>query len=411
VSTPYVTAPSSPVVQLAKELAEDMNIDSPATDGNSGAGSQPAATAETAAAAVLEAELAAHTAKASEIQRQLAAIKAGKQERLMAAISALPDDLKEFYLQQQAEFKQQQVGASPTVTTSVQGAPTAGVTGAPKPPPPPPAWTGAKDKDSKLPRGKIWLALIVAYCTLLKYEFVSHFMYFLQGAALEWFYALNSAYRAMGKELTKEAIQEEFLKTYDPTVRSERRVARNKIFDGECTMAQYDTVQKYSAEFLTLCRRAVDLSVTDQVLWFIRGLSSQIKQMCAVQTDGKEWTDLSALIDFAYGCEQRLAAGAAVNKATKSLNYVQTTSNTKHHHGHTQAQKQRRNTNDGAGPSQVKKQRTTFTRILDMPRALRDVWKYHAKKLTEGAFVHHVNNSKCVACHKVGHTWAECRNK
>jgi hypothetical protein len=64
---------------------------------------------------------------------------------------------------------------------------------------------------------------------------------------------------------------------------------------------------------MSLVRQAEDMSISDQIAWFIDGLSFELIATCAVQPNGQPWQDLSALAQFAVGEEARLKAsrGAA----------------------------------------------------------------------------------------------------
>ena len=305
-----------------------------------------------------------------------------------------------------------------------------------RPPPPPDKWAG--EKSSKLPRGKIWFALVLTYCAMVRWDIVQQFMFFLQGPAVEWFYSLTQAFVAEKKILTPELLQAEFLSTYDPGSRSDKREARHKLMTGQCTMNTFHTVKKYSAEFLLLCRLAEDFAMTDQIVWFLHGLSATLGEMCEVDQNGKDWLSLTALMDYAYGCEQRLEAGKKNNKAVKSLNYVVRPPNTPKLHNPTQKSTGQRTlkrtftagaSGSGAsGPhSKVGRPSGGYDSIASLPQSVRGIWEKRgsgaggsnelkvalgsAVPMSEKAFLHHINNGKCVHCHEKEHVFQNCPHR
>ena len=95
---------------------------------------------------------------------------------------------------------------------------------------------------------------------------------------------------------------------FDPQLRSPGVEARQKLMAGKCTMAQHPTLSRYEQEFRRLCRDCPDLSLTDQICWFIAGLTPELKRNCVTMPDGTDWRDLPALIQFAHGVEARTIA-------------------------------------------------------------------------------------------------------
>eukprot|EP00983_Pelagomonas_calceolata_P004893 160692-Pelagomonas_calceolata.AAC.1 len=66
-------------------------------------------------------------------------------------------------------------------------------------------------------------------------------------------------------------------------------------------------------------RQAQDMSMTDQISWFIDGLQSDLISHCAVQPSGHPWHSLSDLVRFAIGEEARMhATRTAANRASAS---------------------------------------------------------------------------------------------
>ena len=192
--------------------------------------------------------------------------------------------------------------------------------------------------------------------------------------------------------LTLDVLHREFLAFYDPQFRNEAREARESLFRKECTMAQYPTVKQYEQEFKLLVRTAKDLSVTDQISWFIEGLSSSLKSKCVVDHQGKDWQSLDALIEFAIGAELREHAAASVNRAPK-IAAVRTAVSQK------SRPPRRAHQVDGG----VSKKR-------DIPPKLRRLWaackkggwKYEGRPHTVDTFFKCLEDKKCLQCQQSG---------
>jgi hypothetical protein len=253
------------------------------------------------------------------------------------------------------------------------------------------------------------------------------FQFFLQGKALEWYHMLSRSYQAMNRQLTQVELRTQFLRSYDPDTRNEQRDARSQLHNGSCTMLKYPTVPQYTQEFLHLCRQAADLSVTDQIVWFIEGLSNPLKEMCVVDANGRDWVSLEELMDYANGAEQKLTVNQKSNKALKSLNYVhpQAKSQTRAAVGRTMQKRLQ------AGPGlQGKVQKSPskpsgkrFDSLEALPSSIKTIWRRFGadgnksltnkdgKAMTANAFLWHINNGVCTKCHEADHVYAKCPKK
>jgi hypothetical protein len=297
-------------------------------------------------------------------------------------------------------------------------------------PPQPPAWTGSSEPSDELPRGRIWFALVLAYCATLKWDMLVQFQFFLQGKALEWYYMLSRAYQSNNMQLTENALREEFMRSYDPDTRNEQRDARDQLHKGSCTMIKYPSVTQYMQEFLHLCRQAADLSVTDQIVWFVEGLSNSLKEMCIVDAEGRDWQSLEQLMDYAIGAEQKLLVSQRINKAHKTvLNSVLPQSNPVRRSRPVQRRLQ-------SGPSGLSGKVTKpaspagqsgpqgkFDSMEELPASLRSIYRRFGpegnksmtnkdnRPMTAQAFLWHINNKVCTKCHKSGHTYSRCPKK
>eukprot|EP00983_Pelagomonas_calceolata_P122542 1160916-Pelagomonas_calceolata.AAC.3 len=70
---------------------------------------------------------------------------------------------------------------------------------------------------------------------------------------------------------------------------------------------------------MDVVRQEEDMSMSDQISWFIHGLHPDLLATCAVQPNGHPWHDLKTLLNFALGEEARLkATKAATHRARLS---------------------------------------------------------------------------------------------
>jgi len=98
---------------------------------------------------------------------------------------------------------------------------------------------------------------------------------------------------------------------FDPSHRDEAKEARDKLLRGDCSMTQFPSVKKYEQQFKLLVRQSINMPVTDQISWFLHGLSPSLKHLCVVDHTGRDGQSLPDLIDFALGAELRLQAQSA----------------------------------------------------------------------------------------------------
>ena len=243
----------------------------------------------------------------------------------------------------------------------------------------PPTFTGASDP--KIPRGKIWWQLYAAYCTAMNWDLVGSLLFFLGGKASEWHFALTESMRNRHIPLTLTHLRTEFLAYFDPSYRDEEREAREQLHRGECTMVQYPTIRSYEQEFRLLTRTANSLSDVDQITWFIHGLSSSLKPLCIVDSNGKDWHSFDALVSYCIGAELRLLAAASTNRAPKSPVAAVVSEDHVGHNGH--------------APTS-----TPITgRLARLWTACRKSdWTFHGVPHTPATFQHCINEELCLLC-------------
>ena len=95
--------------------------------------------------------------------------------------------------------------------------------------------------------------------------------------------------------------------------------ARQALYENRVVQRKHDSVGSYYTKFMDVVRQAEDMSVSDQISWFIHGLHPDLLATCVVQPNGHPWHDLKALLNFALGEEARLkATKAATHRAQLS---------------------------------------------------------------------------------------------
>jgi hypothetical protein len=162
----------------------------------------------------------------------------------------------------------------------------------------------------------------------------------LMGRALAWWY---EQMRAGVVWASLDAFAEAYRAQFCRQVRFKKQDARMQLRNGEIRQGDRD-VQSYTLRFKRAIQLAGDMSLTDQIFWFLDGLRPELLDKCATDTQGRPWTSLDALIEYAFGVEMALKAAtkARVSRATAAP--AQST-----HPTH------QSDMSNGAGPSRVSK--------------------------------------------------------
>jgi hypothetical protein len=90
-------------------------------------------------------------------------------------------------------------------------------------------------------------------------------------------------------------------------VRFSKQDARVQLYRGDVKQNK-GTVQEYTSKFQAVVLRAADMSVSDQVFWYLNGLTPALAERCATDVNGKPWTALDKLVEHAFGQEMALHA-------------------------------------------------------------------------------------------------------
>ena len=87
---------------------------------------------------------------------------------------------------------------------------------------------------------------------------------------------------------------------------------RQALLERKFVQRRQDSVSKYDAHFTSLVKQAKDMSMTDQITWFLDGLQPDLVAHCAVQP----WTSLLELAKYAHGEKERLKAPRAAQNCS-----------------------------------------------------------------------------------------------
>ena len=112
------------------------------------------------------------------------------------------------------------------------------------------------------------------------------------------------------QDLTIQAFADRFLESWVSLVRFKSHEARQALHERRVTQRRSEDVSAYYARFLGIVGQAKDMSITDQVHWFL-GMREELIASCAVQLNGQPWHSPQDLVHYAVGAEVRLKAQRA----------------------------------------------------------------------------------------------------
>lgn len=160
-----------------------------------------------------------------------------------------------------------------------------------------------KEKHGKCP--KIWFDTVQRYLQLSGVDPKDHFIWYFDGSDALW---LTREVERLTKESRFDlaSLRASFLRQYDMEECSVQNNAREKLHNGKIVMSEGAEVRAYVRDFREVARDAEDMSTLDLIHWFKRGLTKSLREKCAVQPDGHDWQSLDALIDYAFGQENRV---------------------------------------------------------------------------------------------------------
>lgn len=148
-----------------------------------------------------------------------------------------------------------------------------------------------------------WFAQTSAYMFTQLQSMESHFQFYLEGPALQWWQNLGQRAQQQGFPLDPARVKEEFLTQYGDPLRYTPDWARRQLHDPECKWHwdNREPLAAYNLRVRDLFTHAGEMAVADQTSWYLHGLSKNpaLKRECTTTTEGKPWDSLEALIAHA----------------------------------------------------------------------------------------------------------------
>lgn len=126
----------------------------------------------------------------------------------------------------------------------------------------------------------------------------------MDSAAQSWAMPILSA----TPDLTFKDFTELFCNESVRLVRSAGAEARHKLTCGEHAMRKGEQLRAYHHRLSSLFRNCSNMAMEDQIAWYLSGLTPALHTACCVNANGKAWTVLTELQDYALGQEARLHA-------------------------------------------------------------------------------------------------------
>jgi len=133
----------------------------------------------------------------------------------------------------------------------------------------------------------------------------------LKGEAFLWLSDLPEE-----PELDLQTFQDLFLERWGDLVRFKPHEARQAFLERKVVQKRTDNVAKYYGHFLSIVKQAEDMSMTDQITWFIDNLHPDLITTCAVQPNGQPWQSVTGLAHFALGEARMKATRTASHRAS-----------------------------------------------------------------------------------------------
>ena len=137
-----------------------------------------------------------------------------------------------------------------------------------------------------------------------------------EGAAGDWL-ALAVAVPDGSPAMTYEEVVALIRQNWSTKVRTTAAEARRTLHSGRHAMQAYERVVLYNQRFKRLHNLCPRMDMEDAILFYQNGLHTRLFQHCVVDVNGKDFTNLQSLMEWAVGQEQRLnAQNSARNKGS-----------------------------------------------------------------------------------------------
>jgi len=175
-------------------------------------------------------------------------------------------------------------------------------------------------ENTKLPPAKQWLESFAEFCSLQSWDMPRMMLYFTAHSAKVWYTQILAFCSDNVITMTIPYLTAQFLKQYNTSLYSEPEMARHHLFNNQVRLTNVLHIDAYILKFRTVMREARDISSTDQIMWFLRGLPTDVHRAVAMQPlSNASWPDVDSLILFTQGHLRR----AAFDPNLPSIAYAQ----------------------------------------------------------------------------------------
>ena len=147
-----------------------------------------------------------------------------------------------------------------------------------------------------------------------EHRFPGHLKHHLQDKVLAW---SNELIRA-SPHISPNAYVREFISRWTGEVRQQSILALEDLIAHRVVQGE-DSAAVYAERFRAKVRHLPDESPISLCKHYIMGLNAQLQQRCCLDREGRDWTDLSHLIQYSYAEELRLKAFTQLHPRTNSV--------------------------------------------------------------------------------------------
>ena len=174
-------------------------------------------------------------------------------------------------------------------------------------------------KITTLPKPKIWLSVVDDYMVAANWNYPVHFVFFLEGDVLEWWYMLKQARDAAGIPLDKAFIVKSFLERYTTNLLKESTQALQKLMNGSISLSSSKDLHDYETAFRNCVRECGNITEDSQIQFFLKGLTDTLKAQCIhCPLTNKEFSCFEDLVTHA---KAKYAVLSMFASETPNVNY------------------------------------------------------------------------------------------
>ena len=169
---------------------------------------------------------------------------------------------------------------------------------------------------------KKWLKSLIDYCDLLNWPLPTIFGHFMEGTAVEWWTPLVKRCDIDLVSLNVDLISKKILAQYATGLISGKNLARMKLFNNQVSMATHPDYLQFELAFQACMLDCEDLSMSDQIMWFCKGLTPALHIVVGMQPiTNKEWEHITPLMEFTRGHVARTKTFSSPSSLTPALNF------------------------------------------------------------------------------------------